>query len=336
MNNPKIPHEIRELSRSRAVSFYELSKLKSADEIKTGQIWSTQSLFQLPDGSTFQTDEPKLIVVLQGKGDLSYKFDQITVAPLSIHTNMACEYDFIIKQDSGHSPLAFDFIIEVWNETPTLKGQLNKYIGSLSDEALENMLQLYFSRVRNLAIVEKLKEYIGTMIVAEDDPRRVFQEEEVVATGYLASAATASLELESEYESQKANVEHTKSWKVIFDVQPYWGTLSTFLRGPIVARAADNSNIETESFLIAWPEKEQKIIFELLKRSQQPYDIYIKTHSVAKDFMDIACIVSVKTKEKIFHSEEIRLNTGIRIEIGKDARFRYEDVEGVELAVESH
>jgi hypothetical protein len=113
MNTPKVPYDIRELSRSQAVKFKELLNDSFEGCIEPGQVWSTHSSYQLPNGQKFQTDEPRLVVILLGTNNQSKEAETITVAPLSIHTSMASEYDFIVKQESGNSPLTFDFMVEI-------------------------------------------------------------------------------------------------------------------------------------------------------------------------------------------------------------------------------
>lgn len=331
MKNPNIPLDICELSRSKALSFYKLSRSHFPDEIEPGQIWSTHSLFKLPDGQRFTTDEPKLVIILLGSGKRFKKLETITVAPISIHTSMASEYDFIVNYKKGYSPLSFDFMVEVWNETPALKGQLNKYICSLSEEATKALHLLYSNWLSNEEISNSLKEYIGMRIIAEDDPRRIFQEEEIATVSYIAKAATASLVLE--IEEQEVTETVYDNWNV-FDIQPFWGKLSGFLRGPAVAHAANNINTEVESCLIMQLEKNEKFIFELLSSRRQPYLIYLKAYSISSDFIGRNCIISVKTRNEVFQSNPEILDEGITIEVGNNANFRCEDVETVQVAIE--
>ena len=79
-----VPQDIRELSRQKAPRFYELISATQPDRIKPGQIWSTRSHLEFPDGRRFETDNPRLVVVLDGESDRSRSMEQITVAPLSV------------------------------------------------------------------------------------------------------------------------------------------------------------------------------------------------------------------------------------------------------------
>ncbi len=335
MNNSKIPYEIRKISRAKVIDFYNLSKNLVPNEITPGQIWSTHSIFQLSETQQFQTDEPRLVVILQDEGKPIHNLDPIIVAPLSVHISMASEYDFIVKQNSGNSPLTFDFMIEVWNETPALKGQLNKLICSLSEEVTENLFQLYWSRLINTEIPENLRKYIGTRVIAEDDPRRIFQEEEIVGVNYLSKAATAALELE--FEEQTEEVTETKNW-LKFELKPLLGKLSDYLRKPtssfVVARAANNIDSEEDSWLVVQLEENEKFIFELLNKHQQPYSIYLKAHGIDSNISNRHCIITIKTDKHLFRSAFAVLREGSKIEVGQDPDFRSKDVESVEVAIE--
>ena len=57
--------------------------------------------------------------------------EQITVAPLTVFTHMAAELDLVVSGEK--SPLGFDFLAEVWNETPMLKGHLRRFLARVPD-----------------------------------------------------------------------------------------------------------------------------------------------------------------------------------------------------------
>ncbi len=331
MNTSKVPNDISELSRLKAVNFYRQSQKSTPSELEPGQIWSTHSSFQLPNNEQFHTDEPKMVVILLGSGARSKRFESITVAPISNLTSMASEFDFIIRKDEKNSSsFTFDMMIEVWNETPALKGQLKNFIGSLPDEAIKSLHQLYSSRLLGTEIPENLKNRIGLSIIAEDDPRLSFQEDEINAASYLANAATASLSLD--IVEEESPVEFSDWLKL--DIVPFLGRLSSFLNNPIVASAANNIDSEIEQCLIVQLEKREKLIFELLNSRMRPYMIYLKAYSIAPEFIGRKCFVSVITNEHKYSSQIISLREDITIEVGNDAHFRCENVESVEFAIE--
>src|SRR5688500_2805798 len=118
MTNPRIPEDILQLSRERASKFYAISNRSLPADREIGQVWSTRASFELADGILFQTDEPRMIVILEVKADIYDKGDQVVAAPLSLRTEMASEWDLLVSEDV--SLLGFDAMMEVWNQTPVL------------------------------------------------------------------------------------------------------------------------------------------------------------------------------------------------------------------------
>jgi hypothetical protein len=331
MNTSRIPKDICELSRLKAVNFFQLSKNPIPRELEPGQIWSTHSSFQLPNGEQFQTDEPKLVIILLGSGEFSKKYESITVAPLSNHTSMASEYDFIVEEGERNKfSIPFNFMIEVWNETPALKGQLKNFICSLPSETMKALHQLYSSRLLSSEIPESLKKYVGMRIIVEDDPRLTFQEEEINTVSYLSKAATASLELDI---AEEKNPVEMSNWLKL-EIVPFLGKLSSFLKNPVVASAASSHDTEAERCLIMQLEKKENFIFELLCSRSRPYSIYLIIYSIAPTYIGRSCLISVKTKEQVYKSALTALDEDIVIEVGKDPHFQCENVESVELTIE--
>ena len=60
-----VPNDVRTFSRERAAQFNTILNALQAEQITAGQIWSTQSYLELPDGRVFQTDDPRVVVVLE-------------------------------------------------------------------------------------------------------------------------------------------------------------------------------------------------------------------------------------------------------------------------------
>src|SRR5690606_36446937 len=91
-----IPDAVRNLSRERASEFYRLTQKDAPGVIEIGQIWSTHSHLSLPGLHESFTDEPRLIVILDGSGSRSDEYGQVTAVPISLHIAMATDYDLVI------------------------------------------------------------------------------------------------------------------------------------------------------------------------------------------------------------------------------------------------
>src|SRR5690606_28962106 len=180
-----VPNDVRELSREHAPAFYKRLNRPQPDQIAIGQIWSTHQNVQLPGDLQIESTEPRLIVILVADQD------DLVAAPISISTQMAAEYDLILQGDT--SPLGFDFMIEVWNETPIISEQLRQYLGILNNQFIEYLIKLHVSYLLNESVPETVRPYIGPALGQEHDMRAVFQTEEIISVEYLARAATASL-----------------------------------------------------------------------------------------------------------------------------------------------
>lgn len=327
----QIPNDIKELSRKKALAYHAIIKTPMPDTIKPGQIWSTYESFELPGSLHFTTDEPRIVVILVGDGTLLHSLEQIIVSPISINTKMASDRDFIIKKEFSNSPLNFDFMVEIWNETPVLKGQLKQYLGSLTDLAINYLYELYMAHLQNKDISRKLREWIGVLIVSENDPRLEFQDDEIKAVSYLAKAATAALEISIEETSAVNLLE--KNW-IVFNLQPIFMKPAGFISRKSVAQAASSLADESESCFIHRSSTKDGFTLELLNRHKYPYTIYFKVCNLSHNLLERPCIITVKTQITILKSDVIKLEKDITIEVGEDPQFHCDDVQIVEVAIE--
>lgn len=158
-------------------------------DYQVGQIWNTRCEFAVGD-QRFQTEKPRLVVMWDTIADPSGEL-LCTVLPISIETQYATEYDLLVQGED--SPFSFNFMVEVWNETPAPKQQLRECIGGLSDTVLDHVDKLYGAYVVPDAIPEACHPHIGPSVLSVGDARVQFQEDEMIAIGYLAKAATALL-----------------------------------------------------------------------------------------------------------------------------------------------
>ncbi len=331
MNHSMIPEDIRKLSRERAPIFYQRLTMPTPDSIERGQIWSTFSHITLSDGSSFETDDPRIVLILAA-GDTSFDLSgQVIVAPISIHTSMATELDLICRQ--GASPLGFEFIVEVWNETPALIKQLRKYLGRLSEPTIEVLQELYSCHLTNAPVPGSLLQWVGLPLMGEQDPRYSFQEGEVEAAAYLANAATAALSIESPTEEKaKSNILMFGTSKT-FHVNPKLGRLVDVLRGPAIAHAAKKDDSET--VLAHYEGNNEYFTIELLWKQRPPYTIYALIHRISLNLEGHKAIISLRSSRNEWRSELVEVRNNSKIPIAQDSGFDLAQVELFDLEIEA-
>jgi hypothetical protein len=329
MSNLMIPQDIRKLSRQRAPRFHRILRAPLPDQIEVGQVWSIRSHFELPDGRRFETDETRLVVILDGAGRPE-SLDQIAVAPVSLSIQMAAEFDLVVSGDA--SPLGFDFIIEVWNETPVVKGHLRQFLGKLSAEAIAALRGLYTAQLLNEDVPPTLAEWVGLRIMGENDPRLAFQEAEVETVSYLARTATAALlEMTVQEPESVAVIPIKPRW--VFSLRPRLAKLSEALGSPKVAYAAGVAE-EVDTYIVDQTGDDLVFSFELLFRQRRPYTIYLKVHRISSKLEGHRCVVTINATAGEWQSVPTELRTGAQILVGEDCSFRIDQVEMVKVEIE--
>lgn len=328
MDNLMIPEDIRKLSRQRAPVFYKIMKAPRPEQVEPGQVWSTHSFLDLPDGRRFEAIEARLVVILDGAGDSSEFLDQVTSAPISLSVNLASEYDLIVSGEN--SPLEFEFMVEVWNETPTLKGHLRQFLGKLSDEAIAAMRGLYTAQLLDEAIPEALKQWVGFRIMNEDDPRLAFQETEIKAVAYLAEAATVALTLEMVTQGSAESLTDLVKPYLRLELPLVFAKLPAF--GPAVVFAAGKTQDE-DAYIISYDGDEGQFTFELLVDRLPPYEVYVLAHQISAELKARTCVVTVLTAEGELQSVPSALEAGVEIQVGNDPNFTPREGDLINVAI---
>lgn len=331
MSHLTIPQDIRRLSRRRAPDFYKLLNAGMPDRIEVGQIWSTYSCFELPDGRHFETEDPRLVVILDGAGSPSQCLDQIAVAPLSLSTSMAAQFDLLVSED--RSPLGFDVMVETWNETPAVKGQLKQFLGKLSPEALSVLHSLYAAQLVDEPAPARPTNWTGPRIMDERDPRLAFQEAEIRAVEYLSKAATASLMLREAVHQDVGAEDSSASPRRVFKLPLVLDRLSSYMRNaPAMSYAADMVSEERTS-LVSYSDEEEFFTFEILSSRRPPYRVYVIIHQVSSTFEQRKCIVTLKIKGAELQSMPTKLEEGKEIQLGEDKYFSPDQVQSVQVEI---
>lgn len=334
MNRP-IPKEIKELSLKRNKRFNRIIKAPQPQGFEVGQIWSTFQILHIPEGRIFRIDEPRLVVVL-GVPESPSEHAILNTAIISLDTHMASEYDLILEETE--SPLGFDFMIEVWNETPVFQGYLKQFLAKLPDELIEVLMGLYTAHVSDSEISSELERRVGLRIFDENDLRLAFQEQEVDAVSYLANASTAMLSFE---QAKKETLEVARDfWTSLivksFEIKPIYEKINNYLSfqtSYAFAHASDKE--ERNTWIVHNPNNETRFTFELLcNRRRSPNPVYFYIHYVSEKLTKCKSIISIVTPEIELRSEPTELLKDMVVAVGEIRNFKYDDVEFVKIEIE--
>ena len=201
MTNFGVPEEIQILSAQRSRAFSNLVTLPAPEKAIPGQIWSTYASLDLPIGEHIETTNPRMIMILDDMDDVFLPGSYLTAVPISVDLEMASSDDLLIKGDN--SPLHFDFMVEVWNETPILRAHLKQYLGQLNSYLTTLLEKIYNAHLENRSLEDGLEDYIGSPIFDTADLRLEFQQLEIASVKYLSEAATMTMD----YALQQVSVE---------------------------------------------------------------------------------------------------------------------------------
>lgn len=148
-------------SLSRAIMLFRERHQQSAREtpgipkeiqdgdLSAGQIWRTKSeeiVVPSPRGAEYHSvtelnSRPHLVVVTRTEVDDSYSgtdYHTILVAPVDGETEYKSEGDLLVAQEE--SPLGYSFIVQLWNEQPMLRENLDRCLGALGPEQHDTLL----------------------------------------------------------------------------------------------------------------------------------------------------------------------------------------------------
>lgn len=317
MSDLLIPRDIRELSHQRAPRFHNIMNAALPGQIEIGQIWTTHSHLELPDGRCFETSTPKMVVVLEGEGDPSEFLDQIAVAPVSLSVQMASVDDLIIAESV--SPLGFSFLVEVWNETPIIKGHLKRFVGKLPNKAVAVLRSLYAAALLDEELPPTVSQWVGVRIVSEEDPRLAFQENEIVATAYLSQAAAAALTSEMAVVESVGLLGPFAGLHLVFKLPIQVGKVFDFTN-TAVACAAGVAGDE-EAYFVSEVGEEANFTLELLVSRLSPYMVYLVVHQISPEIEGHKCIVTLQAPSGSLQSAPSELRVGAEILLGMDPAF---------------
>lgn len=188
----QVPERISALAKQLATNAFDKVKHVRPKELAHGQLWTTKPMEQVsPEGQVFAQ---RIVVILNGDDVGDSTSETVVVAPISLEMYYQSQYDLRVFEDE--SPLCYEFMIEVWNQTTTLVSQLKSYLGPLSETLKEDLRRLNQDYLGLGGELVSLADRIGLPIFGENDPRAIYQVQEVEECAYLREPALRKIALE--------------------------------------------------------------------------------------------------------------------------------------------
>lgn len=326
-NEYQVPEQISRIGKRWAAKAAETMKQVCPHELAFGQLWSTKTQNQLDSES--ETMVTRIVAILNEDCLGNSPSATILVAPISLELEFQSKYDLRVFEDE--SPLGYEFMIEVWNQTTTLVSQLDSYLGSLSEKlvgSLKLLNKVYLGLDGDLG---SLSDRIGWPILHESDPRVLFQEQEVEECRYLHELALR--EITEAENSQDAIVE---------EIMDIW-----FRKGGENALYFGEVKEKEPELAIAAPSETPRNWFLYVKGKSGTEDIIgrfslnlfrdelrLMFEKLPQSFVynNIVLVAYGKSRTKLF-SENLKAEMGKRFIVAKNKRIRPHDIEEVNIKV---
>ncbi|MGH2920527.1 MAG: hypothetical protein ACRDKU_00450 [Gaiellaceae bacterium] len=113
-----------------------------------------------------------LVCVVLGRADGTP--ETVEVAPVSIETGNATDWDLLIAPEDG--PLGYRAMVEIWNHGTILTDQVVERFGLLVVDGQHRINAMYKALLADEEPPADVPR--GVAVLADDDPRTIFQEEE--------------------------------------------------------------------------------------------------------------------------------------------------------------
>jgi hypothetical protein len=124
-----------------------------------------------------------LVAVVLDTGSEAAGTDGLVVAPLSTETELATDADLVLT--GAQTRLGYEVMAEIWNHGTLLREQLEEQRGGVEGIAWEKLAALYAAAIgeredeADEAQTTAAPVGDGPPVIADDDPRIVFQDEEI-------------------------------------------------------------------------------------------------------------------------------------------------------------
>lgn len=321
----QVPDHIAALAKQPTTKAFQSIRQGLPQEFVFGQIWSTQTADQA--NSKAQLIEPRIVVVLSDNCTGDAPSETVIVAPISLELEFQSQYDLRIFEEESH--LGYEFMIEVWNQTTTLVAQLKYCLNSLS-EALNGNLRLLNQVYLGLGgDLNSISNRIGWPILHENDPRAIFQAQEIEECKYLHEPALREIA-----RTESSSVDTSKVvpdiWFTREDGTLFLGELK---REEAMAIAAP-SRIAKDWFLyakseVAGEEIIARFVFHLIQRELRM--IFEKLPKTL-EYSDLLITGYGRSRTKLF-SEIVKAEQGGSFAVAKRTHVMPRDIEELNVTI---
>lgn len=276
-------------------------------EPRAGQIWSTKAIPQ-PEVFGFEpvvfpkfvyllTDPQPFQLLEEHDYVLELKdFYTMIVLPISIDTKFATHKDYLIN--SLNDLIGIDFMIETWLETNMIVCNLEKYIGTLDDNQINEVLNVYYAS-NGLEFDQEIYDRANKGRYHDDDHGDIneFQRLEVDNIEYL-------------------NEPVNKLYDFLYIDRDIVRNIIELIETPELALAARDDTIlspgeqkvYSESVIFADRDYEVKLV--VLEKGQLYFRLKVKTETNEKRLGTIK-ITNKKTNDELLLIDGINLNKAI-------------------------
>lgn len=321
-----VPQHISKLAKQLTTKAFNKVKYVKPKELAFGQIWTTKALKQ--SKSELQSITPRIVVILSGAVTLDSSSETAIVAPISLELQFQSQYDLRIYEDESH--LGYEFMIEVWNQTTTLVSQLNAYLGPL-DEALKENLRLLNKVYLGLGgEIESLFDRIGLPILGKNDPRAVFQVQEVEECAYLRESALREIAT-AEKTPDTSFKDFIDIWFKQEDKSLYWSDME---RAEPLPLAAATSQVKRDWFLCARKhlQGEEFVARFYLSLLRKELELQIEKIPRSLAFAELL-ITGYGASRKTLFSSVVKAKDGESFVVSKNAHVLPRDIEEFKITI---
>jgi hypothetical protein len=321
-----VPEHLSKFAKQLTTKAFDKVKYVKPKELAFGQIWTTKAVEQ--SEPALQAITPRIVVILSGAATFDTSSETVIVAPISLELQFQSQYDLRIYEDESH--LGYEFMIEVWNQTTTVVSQLNSYLGPLNEALGENLRLLNKVYLGLGGEIESVVDRIGLPIFGKNDPRAVFQVQEVEECAYLHEPALREI-ARVEKPTNTTFRDCFDIWFKQEDKSLYWGGL---VKAEPLPLAAATNQAKKDYFLYA--EKslgtDKFVVRFNLDIFTQKLELKIEEIPRSLAFTELLVTGYGAARGKLF-SSVVKVNKGESSVVSENAHVMPRDIEELNIII---